>query len=445
MANVLLISYDNDSHLPFFPMNLFYLAGSLKKAGHRLALWAQYIHHGREEALTEILDRNPLQVVGLGFCAGYYQYGKAKKVATAVNASVRRKDINFVLGGHGPGGAPEFFLEKLLADTVVVGDGERAIRLAAHGKKGIIQGDPCTTDHAPLEIYSDLFPMLVYRLIRWPTSERKDFCFPILSSRGCKWSCSFCFRMREGFHYRDVAAIAEGIKYLHNNWQITHFQFSDELLMGCEERTAEICESILKLPFGIKWDCNGRLNFARKEILSLMKDSGAEYVNYGIESLDQRILNEMGKGLTVERIHEGVQGTLEAGLSPGLNFLWGFPGDTEDNLNQMAKFIKKYNPGHELRTIRPVTPYPGCRLYKEAIDKNLLDGPEDFYERKHLNSDLFSVNFMDMPVERAHELLFKTNAWLASAHRINWTRKMVDAASAMYTGKNLGFRGFRAV
>ena len=446
MANVLLVSYDNDSHIPFFPINLAYLAASLKQAGHTVGGWLQDIHHGREEALTEILDTNPIDVVGLGFCGGYYQYAKAKKISQAVNAAKRRGVFRYVLGGHGPGADPEFFLEKMGADTVIVGDGEKAIRTAAHGKKGVIQGEPWTKDEGPIEVYeSPLFPLMIYRMIRWPTSSRSDLCFPILSSRGCKWNCSFCYRMREGYHERAVPAIMEEVKWLYEHLAINHFQFADELLMGSEERTAEICEAILKLNFKIKWDCNGRLNYATPKVLESMKKAGCSYVNYGIESLDQKILNQMGKGLTLDRIYQGVEDTVRYGLSPGLNFLWGFPGDTVENLFAMVKFIKNNDPGHELRTIRPVTPYPGCRLFGEAVEKGLLTGTEDFYERVHKNSDLISVNFMDISLKEAHESLCIANIRLLNNYVENSRESQAMAARSLYLNGDVNFRGFRAV
>ena len=54
-------------------------------------------------------------------------------------------------------------------------------------------------------------------------------------------------------------------------------------------------------------------------------------------------------------------------------------------------FLLKYDDFAEKRTIRPVTPYPGSPLYYDAIESGLLDKnnpAEDFYENKHLNSDL---------------------------------------------------------
>jgi len=126
MANILLIVYDNGSHIPFFPQNVFHLYAALKKEKiHNIGVWNQDLSHGRAKALTKILDENHFDIVGLGFVAGYYQYRVAKQISEAINASKRRNEINYVLGGHGPAAEPDYFLSVLQADTVVIGDGEQ--------------------------------------------------------------------------------------------------------------------------------------------------------------------------------------------------------------------------------------------------------------------------------------------------------------------------------
>jgi len=444
MSNVLLISYDNDSYVPLFPQNIFYLLGALKKRGHTVGIWFQDVAHEPDEKLNQILDQNFFNVIGIGAVAGYYPYRKLKSLSKVINSHKSRKRIQYVLGGHGPAGAPEFFLKKMGADAVVVGEGENAIcDIAEKGGKGVIRAGNVNGDYPSLDCYQS-FPMDIYRLNRCPTSNRTEFTMPILSSRGCKWHCSFCYRMREGFHEREIPAIMEEIRFLHKNYQISHFDFEDELLMASEKRTEEICHTILKLPFKIKWDCNGRLNYATPKILKLMKEAGAEYINYGIESLNQSILNQMMKGLTLDKIHQGVEATLRIGLSPGLNLLWGFPGDTEQNLKDEMEFLLKYDPCDELRTIRPVTPYPGCKLFDEAVEKRLCKDAEDFYETKHKNSDLISINFMDIPTHEAHPMLHYANSQLIENYYKKNMGKTIGQSYKLYDG-DTSFRGFRAV
>ena len=157
------------------------------------------------------------------------------------------------------------------------------------------------------------------------------------------------------------------------------------------------------------------------------------------------MLNDMGKGLTVEQIHSGVIETLRLGMSPGLNLLWGFPGDSVDNLWLAVEFLRKYDPCDELRTIRPVTPYPGTPLFDLAVKDGLLKDAEDFYERAHVNSDLIAVNFMDIPTDLAHEYLFRANKKLVENYLEKRGARQVDAAARMYLKGDTSFRGFRSV
>ena len=448
MANILLIVYDNGSRIPFFPQGIAYIAAQASKDGHNVDVLCQDIYRQPDTAITQILNSFKYDVVGLGFCAGYYQYRKCKSIAEAINRSKNRSKFKFVLGGHGPAGSPEFFIDKFDADHVVYGPGE------------FFMDDLNDPDHV---IYSDRyhnidnyewpdyanFPIDIYKRISWPTSKPSDFCMPVLSGRGCPYKCTFCFRMDEGFRPRSPEAVIDEMEYLWRNHQVNHFQFSDELLMSSSGRTVEFCESIIRSKLfkeckNLKWDCNGRLNFAIPEVLTLMKKAGCEYVNYGVEALDNEVLARMNKKLTVEKITTGVEATLKAGLVPGLNILWGSIGDTVETLDKGVSFLHKYDTCAELRTIRPVAPYPGTELYKYAVENGLIKDAEDFYENKHTNSDLFTCMLMDMDMDDAHLQLCAANGSLYINYLSAKNSDMIEATSKFY--QNGGeFRGFREV
>jgi anaerobic magnesium-protoporphyrin IX monomethyl ester cyclase len=112
--------------------------------------------------------------------------------------------------------------------------------------------------------------------------------------------CNFCYRMDPGFRLRSTSSIIEEIRMLQSNYGITYIEFVDELLMSSIVRTVEICESFIKENIKLKWNCNGRLNYAKKDVLRLMKEAGCVFINYGIESLDENALRAMNKALTVK-------------------------------------------------------------------------------------------------------------------------------------------------
>ena len=182
--------------------------------------------------------------------------------------------------------------------------------------------------------------------------------------------------------------------------------------MSSIEHTVEVCNEFLKRKINVTWDCNGRLNYCSPELLNLMKKAGCVFINYGIEAIDQKVLNGMKKGLTEKIIVKGIEATLDEGISPGLNFIWGNLHDNKKSLKKTVDFLIKYDDFAQKRTIRPVTPYPGSPLYYTAIKMGLLDKDnpaEDFYENKHLNSDLLACNFTNHSENQFYDALKKAN------------------------------------
>lgn len=458
---ILLIVYDNDSYIHWFPQGTAYIASVLIKAGYSVEIYNQDQNHYTEEHLTDYLDKKKFDVVGVGIIAGYYQFKKLLSISNAINNSKQRPF--FILGGHGPSPEPEYFLIKTKADMVVIGEGEETcievMDALSNNKtfntiKGIAFRDGTKThinerrqliedlDKIPFPAY-ELFPIEYYRLLRMPHAENSDFIMPLLSGRGCPFKCTFCYRIDEGFRLRSNESIIEEIKMLKKDYGITYIAFSDELLMSSEMRTISLCEDFINEKLNIKWDCNGRLNYAKPEILNLMKKAGCVFINYGIEAMDDAVLQKMNKGLNTRQILKGIEATLNANISPGFNILFGNIGDTIETLNKGVEFLLKYDNGAQMRTIRPVTPYPGSPLYYYAIEKGLIINCADFYEKKHINSDLMSINFTQLSDEEFYNALFEANKKLLDHYFSRRNRLIVDQAKNLYFLRNASFRGFR--
>jgi radical SAM superfamily enzyme YgiQ (UPF0313 family) len=458
---VLLIVHDNDSFIHYFPPGLGYIAAILEKNDIQVEVYCQGLHHWPDQHLTQHLDDNYYDAVGITFVGSYYPYKRVKSISTAINRSKNRPF--YILGGHGPAPEPEYFLKLTQADAVVIGEGEETVLelLAAvaahrplHGIKGIAyrEGNTVTVNPRrpliqdinalPMPAYH-LFPMEYYRLLRMPHIENREFCISMITGRGCTFRCNFCYRMDEGFRPRSNESIIAEIMLLKTNYGITYFNFCDELLMSSVKRTESICKDFIKSKLDIRWTCNGRLNYAKSGLLKLMKQAGCVFINYGIESLDDQILRNMKKGLTSSQIIKGIEATYSVGISPGLNIIFGNIGETRETLQKGVDFLLKYDNGAQMRTICPVTPYPGSDLYYYAIEHGLLRDCEDFYENKHRNVDLLTVNFTDMSDNEFHEALFEANSTLLRNYYNNACQKTIDEARKLYLENNTAFRGFR--
>lgn len=457
----LLVVYDNDSYISWFPQGLAYIAAIWKQMGIDVQIYNQDVYHYPEEHLTEYLNKNKFDIIGVSVIAGYYQYRKLLKISEAINKSKNRPF--YIIGGHRPAPEPEYFLKKTGADIVVIGEGEETAKEIIealehkktfneiHGIAFLDSGKLIKTprrelikdiDTIPFPAY-ELFPIDHYALLRAPKINNNERCLPILSGRGCTFRCNFCYRMDKGFRPRKPDSIIEEIIFLKEKYNISYFLFSDELLMSSVQRTEELCKAFLKAKLNIKWCCNGRLNYAKKDLLKLMKEAGCVFINYGIEAVDDIVLRNMNKGLTVKQIIKGVENTLEVGISPGLNIIWGNIGDNLETLKKGVEFLLKYDDHAQLRTIRPVTPYPGSDLYYYAIEKGLLRDVEDFYENKHINSDLVSVNFTELTNEEFHKALYEANMILINKYIEHQKEQYQNTCYKLYIEQDASFRGFR--
>lgn len=461
---ILMVAYDNDAYISWFPQGLAYLASAARNAGHKIEVYQQDIYHYSDEHLTGYLDKNDFDIVIVSVIGGYYQYRKLLKLSTAINASKKRPNFKYLTGGHGPAADPEFFLKKTGADFIGIGEGEITIVElldAIENNKDLSKVDGIAyldkkknyvqtkrreliqdIDEIAMPAY-DLFDINHYALLKVPNVPSSMRCLPMLSGRGCTFACNFCYRLDKGFRPRSAESIIEEIKYLKETYNIQYFAFSDELLMCSKKRTVELCQAFIDAKLDIKWDCNGRLNYADIPTLEKMREAGCLFINYGIESLDNATLKVMHKALTKEMIITGIENTLKIGISPGLNIIYGNIDEPLSAIDDAVEFLLKYDNHAQLRTIRPVTPYPGCELFEIAKERGLVKDTEDFYENKHTNSDLLSINFTKNSDEEIYNALYKANTRLINRYLEDSKEKMDNVCHDLYINRNANFRGFR--
>jgi radical SAM superfamily enzyme YgiQ (UPF0313 family) len=460
---VLFVIYDNASPISYFPLGAAYIASAIRDAGHSVEIYNQDIYHHSDAHLANYLNERSFDIVALSACGGAYQHDKIKKICDAIRYS--NQELQIWLGGHLAAPEPEYFLKYMNADLIFIGESEISVKNAlyelaetgevkkANGIAFLNENGDCVInppqslieniDFCALPAY-DLFPMEHYVLRAGngrPGPARTAY---MLSGRGCIFKCNFCYRMDKGFRARSSASILSEIETLQKRYYITHVSFQDELLMSSRERTISLCNDFIKSGLTFTWECNGRLNFADKDILKLMKDAGCSFINYGIESIDDEALRRMDKSLTVEQIIYGVENTLSVGISPGLNIIFGNIGETSEILDRDVEFLLKYDDHAQLRTIRPVTPYPGSPLYYYAIEKGLLKDCADFYQKSR-NSDLLTVNFTDMTDGEFYAAMYKANKRLLENYLSFQTKRNENILSSLYLDLDSSFRGFRKV
>ena len=458
---VLLIVHDRNLGKNFFPLGIAYLAAYLRKIGYVVDVYCQDVYHYTEKELYDYLRDNHFDIVGLGFLAAYFH--KALKIAQVINSLPDRPF--FVLGGHGPSPIPEYMLQKTQADAIVIGEGELAFvdLLEALSKERPLSGvlglsfwqdgkvvvnerheTVKNLDDLPFPAW-DLFPIEHYIASTWPPAGGTDRWMALSASRGCPYRCNFCYRMTPGYRMRSVKNVIDEMRMLIDRYRINFFDFYDETWASSKARVLEFCEAILDLKsqisFGneIKFGCNGRFNVLDKQLLSTMKEAGCRFINLGLESADQTVLDTMNKKITTEQIIEVARLCKEMGISAGLNVLWGNIGDTRESLKRTLDVLMEYQTYFQCRTFRPPTPYPGSDLYYYALKNGLLKDEDDFFH-KHTAYDRMTVNFTSIPDDEFYQLMYEANEITVNAFFDAQADNLLKGLRDLYFGDDYSVR-----
>lgn len=210
---------------------------------------------------------------------------------------------------------------------------------------------------------------------------------PIITSRGCPFSCTFCAaRANTGrmIRYRSVGNVLKEINLLHDRYGVREFHIEDDNFTWNREYVADFCRDIIKRKPGLFFALpNGvRLERLDEEILTLMEQAGFYSLAVGIESGSDRVLKLMRKNLTRSVVREKI-GLVKSCTKMRISgfFLIGYPGETTGEIEDTISFARELP--LDLASFLITMPLPGSPLWAEwrtAADQKI--DWEDFIPSK---------------------------------------------------------------
>lgn len=251
-----------------------------------------------------------------------------------------------------------------------------------------------------------------------------------------------CFNLEPGIRLRPMEDVVNEVIKYQKDYNLSYIAFWDELFMLSEKRVAEFHELIMKNNIKIKYWCTGRFNIVNSNILQMLKETGCEVIDYGIEQFDNYALEKMNKRLTEEQIVNGIELTQKYGITIAFNIIFGNIGDTRESLKKSIALLDKYNDYGQLRVIRPVTPYPGTSLWNIALERGLIKDAEDFYN-KHVNLEIPTCNFTDIPDDEFLRLMYQVNSNIIDKYYLHLADELKKDFHNTYFERDFSFRGGR--
>lgn len=194
----------------------------------------------------------------------------------------------------------------------------------------------------------------------------------IYSSRGCPHECIFCPNriLSPCFRVRSPAHVIDEMSYWYK-MGYRQFNFDDDNFNYIRERVYRICDEIEKKEMvDLILRCSNGIRADRvdREMLKRMKEVGFHYIAFGVDAGNNRMLEIVKKGETIEQIELAVKTACELGYDVKLLFVIGTPYETKEDVKDKVRLSQKYpvNDVHFYNTI----PYPGTELFDWVKEKN---------------------------------------------------------------------------
>lgn len=367
------------------PIGLMYLASFLNKSGrHDVKILDANVMGLDYAGIQEAVRLYKPDVVGIGALTFYLP--AVLRIASDVKA-VAESTLT-VLGGPHVTIYPEETLSFTQVDFVVLGEGEIVFSKLVDAIEsnsgfgeidsiGFKRNGEIVINRRSLfieDLNSLPFPaidLIKYRKYCSVLSPEKHT-MVMISSRGCPFNCIYCDRPHLGrkFRARSATNVVDEMESYARSYNINDIKFFDDTFTVDRKRVVQLCDEITKRNLKVTWSVRARVNTVDYDLLKIMSESGMNSVSFGIESGNQRILDNLQKGITIEQVVDAVDNCKKLGIEVLGDFILGCPGERKEQIEETIAFSRKLGLDYAQFTI--MTPYPSTQLYKMGLERGII-------------------------------------------------------------------------
>lgn len=376
--------------------------------------------------IIDIIKENEPFLIGISSFT--VNIGQAIFLANTIKANFR--SIKIALGGPHPSLLPEECIQSECIDFVIMKEGESTIVELAEAivsNEEMIRYDDIRglAFKRNGEVFKNKLRLSIKDLDLLPIIKREivgidkyDNNINVISSRGCPGNCIYCAATAlSGASYRtrnieNVFLEIVQLKVILKE-KLNSIYFMDDTFTAIPERVELFIGLIKKYPMiNFQWKCESRIDIMTKELINKMDDGGCTTIVYGIESGNQKVLDDIKKNIDLNYAKEILEETYNTGIALYLNFMFGHFCDTKKTMEDTLVFIKfMYKLYKPVISLTFNTPFPGTwqythrdqlglRVTKERYDQFTVFDPI-------VETDSFTVNDQMEYFQRATPYLWR--------------------------------------
>lgn len=368
---------------PLPPTDLMYLASIAESCGFE-AIIRDYSQGGNFEADLKEFQPNYLvaNIATPTFKSDMMAVQHAKEILPSICTIVK--------------GAPfltyntNTIYENPFIDYVIMGEAELTLKDILDGVPdneilGICYREnfqPVKNDKRPFIDNLDILPFPARHLVDNSIYKRPDngkVQAVVKVARGCPFHCFFCLATPVSgakVRTRSPENIVAELKVCVEKYNIKNFLFWSDIFNFDREWTLELCQKIIESGLKITWSSNTRADTMDDEMAKMMFKSGCRLVSIGVESGSQKMLDNIGKKITLDDIRNTVKILKKNKIKIYNYFVIGLPWETEETVEETIKFAIELN--SNFISFYTATPLPGTKYFAYAMMNKLVEGNLDF-------------------------------------------------------------------
>ena len=280
--------------------------------------------------------------------------------------------------------------ENPFIDYVIMGEAELTLKDILDGVPdneilGICYREnfqPVKNDKRPFIDNLDILPFPARHLVDNSIYKRPDngkVQAVVKVARGCPFHCFFCLATPVSgtkVRTRSPENIVAELKECVEKYNIKNFLFWSDIFNFNREWTLELCQKIIESGLKITWSSNTRADTMDDEMAKMMYKSGCRLVSIGVESGSQKMLDNIGKKITLDDIRNTVKILKKNKIKIYNYFVIGLPWQTEETVEETIKFAIELD--SNFISFYTATPLPGTKYFAYAMLNKLVDGNLDF-------------------------------------------------------------------
>lgn len=182
-----------------------------------------------------------------------------------------------------------------------------------------------------------------YKSYNWGYSRNKYALME--STRGCPYNCTYCHVIfGKKTRFRTPESVVDQIKKLIKEQNITDIFFTDDIFNLNKKRATKVFDLIIaeKIKIRIHFPNGLRGDLMDEAFIDKMVQAGVISVAYAFETPSPRIQKYMKKNVQLEKLTKIVHYTCTKGIMVRLFFMYGFPTETEEDVNYTIEFMKQF-------------------------------------------------------------------------------------------------------